>query len=63
MVFGRIWRQSYENTKILRNLSLHFAMQDRQDGKKMKENYAIKVTENQKTKIWDKQDNKGNVQA
>ena len=44
LVFGRFWRQSYENTKILRNLCLHFAMQDRQDGKKMKENYAIKVT-------------------
>ena len=28
LVFGNIWRQSYENTKILRNLCLHFARQD-----------------------------------
>ena len=33
-VFGHFWRQSYENTKILRNLCLHFARQDGQAGKK-----------------------------
>jgi hypothetical protein len=36
--------------KILRNLCLHFARQDVQDGKKRKENHAIKVTKVQKTK-------------
>ena len=34
--------------KILRNLFLHFARQDGQDGKKPDQN-----TKNQKTKIWD----------
>ena len=34
LVFGHFWQQSYENTKILRNLCLHFARQDGQDGKK-----------------------------
>ena len=33
--FGHFWRQSYENTKILRNLCLNFARQDGQDGKKI----------------------------
>ena len=33
LVFGHFWRQSYKNTKILRNLCLHFARQDGQDGK------------------------------
>ena len=50
LVFGHFWRQSYENTKILRNLCLHFARQDGQDGKKQKENYATKVTKIPKTK-------------
>ena len=43
--------------KILRNLCLHFARHDGQDGKKQKENHATIVTKictkNQKTKIWD----------
>jgi hypothetical protein len=30
--------------KILHNLCLHFARQDGQDGKKRKENHAIKVS-------------------
>ena len=58
LVFGHFWQQSYENTKILRNLCLHFAMQDGQDGKKWKENHATKVTKipkDKKTKIWDEQ--------
>ena len=38
LVFGHFWQWSYENTKILRNLCLHFARQDRQDGKNRKEN-------------------------
>ena len=37
-------------TKILRNLCLHFARQDWQDGKKPKENRATKVTKIPKTK-------------
>ena len=36
--------------KILRNLCLHFARQDGQDGKKWKENHAPKVTKIPKTK-------------
>ena len=34
--------------KILRNLCLHFARQDGQDGKKRKENHATKVTKRRK---------------
>ena len=49
-VFGHFWRRSYENTKILHNLLLHFARQDGQDGKKWKENHATKVTKIPKTK-------------
>ena len=41
LVFGHFWLRSYENTKILRNLCLHFA---RQDEKNWKENHATKVT-------------------
>ena len=37
-------------TKLLRNLCLHFARQDGQDGKKWKENHATKVTKIPKTK-------------
>ena len=33
-----------QNSKILRNLCLHFARQDGQDIKKQKENHATKVT-------------------
>ena len=50
LVFGHSWRQSYENTKMLRNLCLRFA---RQEGKKRKEIHAFKVTKIPKTKIWD----------
>ena len=39
-----------EVTKILRNLCLHFARQDEQDGKKRKENHSTKVTKIPKTK-------------
>ena len=51
-VFGHFGQQSYENTKILCNLCLHFARQDEQGGKK---SLATKVTKNQKIKIWDEQ--------
>ena len=44
LVFGHFWQRSYENTKILRNLCLHFARQDGQDKKNWKENHATKVT-------------------
>ena len=50
LVFGHFWLRSYENTKILRNLCLHFARQDGQDGKKMKGNHETKATEIPKTK-------------
>ena len=49
-VFGHFWQRSYENTKILCNLCLHFARQDGQDGKKQKENHESKVTKMPKTK-------------
>ena len=39
-----------EVMKILRNLCLHFARQDGQDGKNLKENHATKVTKIPKTK-------------
>ena len=39
-----------EVTKILRNLCLHFARQDGQDGKKQKENHATKMSKNQRRK-------------
>ena len=45
-VFGDSWRRSYENTKLLCNLCLHFARQDGQDGKKQE----TKVTKIPKTK-------------
>ena len=48
--FGHFWIRSYENTKILYNLCLHFARQDGQDRKKRKENHATKVTKIPKTK-------------
>ena len=50
MVFGHFWRQYYKNTKILRNLCLHFARQDGQDGKKWKENHTTIVIKTPKTK-------------
>ena len=49
-VFGHFWRQSYEYMKILHNLCLHFARQEAQDGKKLKENHTTKVTKIPKTK-------------
>ena len=49
--FWSLLATSYENTKILRNLCLHFERQDGQDGKKTrKENHAFKVTKIPKTK-------------
>ena len=48
LVFGHFWQRSYKNTKILRNLCLHFARQDGQEGKKWKENQATKVTKRRK---------------
>jgi hypothetical protein len=48
-VFGHFWQRSYENTKKLYNLCLHFARQDEQDGKRRKENHATKVTKKPKT--------------
>ena len=50
--FGHFWRQSYENTKILRNLCLHFERQDGQDIKNGKKITHLN-TKYQKTKIWD----------
>ena len=51
LVFGHFWRRSYKNTKILRNLFLHFARQDGQDGKKtQKESHATEMTKIPKTK-------------
>ena len=41
--------------KILRNLCLHFARQDGQDGEKRKENHATKGTKIPKIKYWDEQ--------
>ena len=44
------WWQSYEYTKILCNLCLHFRRQDGQDRKKWKKNHETKVTRIQKPK-------------
>ena len=49
-VFFLFWQRNYESTKILRNLRLHFARQDGQNGKKRKEGHATKVTKYQKPK-------------
>jgi len=43
-------QQSYKDTKMLRNLCLHFASQDWQDRKKWKEKHPTKVTKIPKTK-------------
>ena len=56
LVFGHF-------TKILRNLYLHAARQDGQDGKKWKENHATKVTKSQKPKIWDEWNNGAKIQT
>ena len=55
LVFGYFWRRSYENTKILCNLCLHFARQDGQNGKKWKKITQLKWPKYQTTKdkIWD----------
>ena len=45
--FESLGQQGYENTKILCNLCIHFARQDR---KKRKEHHATKVTKIPKTK-------------
>ena len=50
LVFGHFWPRSYENTKIVRNLGLHFARQDGHDGKKITQ---LKWPKYQKSKIWD----------
>ena len=50
LVFSHFWRQSYENTKILCNLCLHFARQEGQEGKKWTKNYTTKGTKIPKTK-------------
>ena len=57
--FWSLLATSYLNMKILHNLSLPFASQDGQDGKKRKENHTTKVTKNQKPKekIWDEKNN------
>ena len=49
-VYGHLWRQSCENTKIVRNLCLHFARQDGQVGKTGGKNHATKMTKIQKNK-------------
>ena len=50
LVFGHFLGQSYKNTKVLRNICLHFALQYGQDRKKQNENHATKVTKIPKTK-------------
>ena len=53
LVFGHFWQRSYENTKILRNLSVHFARQDEQDRKnpeRKSRNLSDQNTKNQKNK-------------
>ena len=54
-VFGHFLRRSYENMKIIRNLCLHFARLDGQDGKNCKQNHANKVTKIPKDKKCDEQ--------
>jgi len=61
LVFGHFLRQSYENTKTLHNLCLHFARQDGQDRKETERkssNLSDQNTKNQKTKIWDERNRK-----
>ena len=48
--FWSLLVMNYKNIKSLRNLCLHSARQDGQDGKKWKENHAIKVTKKSNTK-------------
>ena len=61
LVFDHFWRWSYENTKTLHNLCLHFARQDGQDRKETERkssNLSDQNTKNQKTKIWDERNRK-----
>ena len=49
-VFRHFWRWSYENTKILRNLCLHFPRQDGQDRKNRKKITQLNWPKYQKPK-------------
>ena len=57
LVFGQFWRRSYENTKILSNLCLHFARQDGQDRKKITQLKWSKY-QKPKDKKWDERNMK-----
>ena len=46
LVFGHFWQRSYKNMKLFRNLCLHFARQNGQDGKNSKGNHATKEFQN-----------------
>ena len=48
--FSHLWQQSYENTEILRNLCLHLARQDGQDGKTEINKRQLKCPKYQKPK-------------
>ena len=48
-----------KNTKILRNLCLHFARQDGKEGKNGKKVTQLKLPKYQKTKIWDERNKSG----
>ena len=48
--FGHFYRRSYENTKIIHNLCLHFARQDEQEGKNGKKIAQLKGPKYQKPK-------------
>ena len=48
--FGHFYRRSYENTKIIHNLCLHFARQDEQEGKNGKKITQLKGPKYQKPK-------------
>ena len=50
LFFGHFWRRSYEPTKILHNLCLHFARQDGQDGKNGEKIMQLKWPKDQKSK-------------
>ena len=49
-VWRGVWWWSYKNTKILRNLFLHFAKQDGQNGKKGKKVTKLKWPKYQRPK-------------
>ena len=50
LVFGHFCQGSYENTKILCNLCLHFARQDGQDGKNREKITQLKLPKYKKRK-------------